>query len=346
MPTETWPTFSTLWDEGYRRVLTLRAIGVSSPRSGVRVVLRWIAISTAPPAIALVTIGLDRSVPDETRVGTMIFLATLAVFNSGIFASAAFAWNYVRLRSASIDHFFAESPDWRRATLPIERAYSLGLQLKISLAVAALPPVAMVILDRPKGPGYWTATLAGSFTSFFLANVLLSLVVCPLLILRLGRVTGLRWRWNDPARTPAIRTLASAYGYAAIFVGLAALGVTLPGLFGSPLLSRALPISYALLLVLALYVGAVTQWSAARTVRRVRLQMLDRLVSNSVLESSDSGPAVEEIWAHGNGVESETLEAYSQIAAGRNLPYTSTTVVEYFVVVIGGLASFALQTFR
>lgn len=346
MRSEGWSSFSDFWNEGYVRVLALRVLGAQPGPGGARLLLRWFVLSTTPPAAGLAAVFVANSVLPGDRQSATVFVATLTLFNAGILASAVLAWGYVRIRATIIDDFFAESSDWATVIRPLADCYSQRLQLGLSGGAAAVPLLLTALLDLAPNSGQWIVAVVGAYTTFFMANVILWLLVCPRLILRLWRASDLCWRWNDPARTPAIRVLASAYGYAAIFVGFAALGVTLPGLFGSNLLVSVLPVSYGLLLLLALYVGAVTQWGAARTVRRVRLQMLDTLVKGTVLEGPDVHPAVEEIWRHGDGVESETLEAYAQIASGRNLPYTSTTVVEYFFVVATSLVSFLFQIVR
>lgn len=185
-------------------------------------------------------------------------------------------------------------------------------------------------------------------------SVLLWLVVTPTVVLQLNRSGHLNWRILDPARTPGIRALASGYMYSAIFVGLAALAVVAPTIFGYDFLATTVPVGlsqipvlsllFALFLGLAVWVGASTQFRLSHLVRQVRLQTMDYLSGDPSLPlsrrryvlPSQVNLAVKRL------DETSLLQLYGSVGTAPNLPYGTVVVVEYIGVLFGALIAYLI----
>jgi hypothetical protein len=259
-----------------------------------------------------------------------------------MFAAAAMAWAFPLRRLDTIDDVIRSSADRDRIVAPVRKGYGFW-QTTLPLGSAAVP-IALLATAGDFTARNIAMTANYAWTMFFLGNVSYWLIVPPLMVIRMRKCSDLALRWNDPARTPGIRTLSEGYAYPALFLALGALAVTLPGLLGNaPLLGTYQPYLYGILLALSLWVGALTQLVIFVIIRRYRLRLLDTLAGAESYRLSEGHVA--EIFERVRITEAApiTLAAYNSIAGAPGLPYGTSLIVQYAAALVGSLVGFLLQ---
>ncbi|MBL7628690.1 hypothetical protein I7412_16335 [Frankia sp. CN6] len=272
----------------------------------------------------------------------LLLFALLGTVNGGMLGAASLAWTFPLRRLGTIDDLIRESAHRDRIVSPVLRGYGFW-QASLPIAAAVIPFIVLLMRgDFDARNIAITANLAWSM--LFLGNVSYWLIVPPIMAILMRKCTDLSLRWNDPARTPGIRTLSEGYAYSAIFLALGAFAVTLPGLFGgSPLLGSYLPYLYGLLLGLSLWVGAFTQFMLFTITRRFRLRMMDTLAGNDayLLSEVRATEIFEKVRASENAPS--TRAAYDMFAGAPSLPYGTGLIVQYAAAIFGSVVGFLLQ---
>lgn len=345
-PPREWSGFSDAWHHAYDRIYTIRIIRQGLPASRIArthpsAVARWLGLSFGPSTAAIAIL----LVADRSHLRTDIaFLALLGVTNAGMFAAASLAWGYALRRAWTIDDLIRPAPIRDKIGGVIELAVRHRWQAPMPILFGTIPWIVFAIEFDGRN---WSSLrfilllLTVTWTGLILGNDSYWLLVPPWLVIKLRSCRELAFRWNDPARTPGIRTFSEGYAYSAMFLALGAAGVTLPGLLGYDLFGPSLPYLYGLLLTLSLWVGVATQATIYSMVRRFRLAVLDELASNRrfLLTEKESITLVDQL----RGDPSVALTVYGSIAASPGLPYGTALVVQYLAAVIGSVVGFLLQ---
>jgi hypothetical protein len=339
---EGWTGFSAAWARGCREIFAIRLVrGRADPRLRVRgrpgTLIRWLGLSYGP---CLLSLPLPLGAEAGRRAGLLLLLGTI---NAGMFAAASLAWGYVLRRADTVDELLGPCPRRDNVAALIQRAIDRRRQAALPAALGLLP---WVVASFTNPSGLSDVAELGlmvnvTWTLFLFGNVGYWLIVPPLVVIRIRSWTSLAMRWNDPARTPGIRTLSEGYAYSALFLALAALAVTIPGLSGVPLFDPYLPYLYATLLGLSLWVGVVTQVVIYAMVRRFRLALLDRLAFDDGLVLTEDRAS--EVTNRNVPALSDTLTIYGSIAGAPGLPYGTALVVQYVAALVGSIVGFLLQ---
>lgn len=340
--TPDWAGFSVAWRRGFAEILAIRLVrGQADPRERLgrrpATLLRWLGLAYGP---VLISLALPLGAAPGRRAALLILLGSI---NAGMFAAAALAWRYALTRASTIDDLLRPCPDREAVPGIIHRAVEQRWQVAVATLVALLPWVVPILAATPpwSEPASFVLVVNLTWTMFLLGNVSYWLVVPPVMVLRIRSWQTLAIRWNDPARTPGVRTFSEGYAYAALFLALAALAVTLPGALGTPLFGPYLPFLYALLIALSAWVGVVTQAAIYGLVRRYRLRLLDELARGSdfVVPENRTGEIANRIGPDTSGA----LAVYGSIASAPGLPYGTALVVQYVAALVGSFAGLLLQ---
>ena len=160
------------------------------------------------------------------------------------------------------------------------------------------------------------------------SNAIYWLLVTPSIAYRM-KFLDLKLRWNDPARTPGIRSLAEGYLTTSFFLALAAVAAWLPPLIHHPLVSSTV-VKYFLvfIFVLNLWVSVGPQMSIFIIVRRkklLELDLLDQLYPDpDGLEGRRSNLEKYEVYT----------SSYASITDAPHLPYGTSVIVQFVVLLI------------
>ncbi|WP_157734899.1 hypothetical protein [Pseudofrankia inefficax] len=273
----------------------------------------------------------------------LLLFALLGTVNGGMLGAASLAWTFPLRRLDTIDDLIRSSTHRERIISPVLRGY--GIWQAAPPVVAAAIPVVILLARGDFAARNVAIAVNLAWSMSFLGNVGYWLIVPPIMVIFMRRCTDLSLRWNDPARTPGVRTLSEGYAYSAIFLALGALAVTLPGLFVSArLFAGYLPYLYGLLLGLSLWVGAFTQFMIFTITRRFRLSVMDALVEGDAYQLSEAR-AMEEIFEKVRVSENSpsTRAAYDMLAEAPSLPYGTGLIVQYATAILGSVVGFLLQ---
>ena len=305
-------------------------------------VLRLMALSYGP---GLLTVALSRAAVGGTwnlSGEDLLLFALLGTVNGGMLGAASLAWTFPLRRLGTIDDLIRSSTHRDRIVSPVLRGY--GVWQAVPPIAAAAIPIAILLARGDLGTRHVAIAVNLAWSMSFLGNVSYWLIVPPIMVIIMRKCTDLSLRWNDPARTPGIRTLSEGYAYSAIFLALAAFAVTLPGLLGkAPLPGKYLPYLYGLLLGLSLWVGAFTQFMLFTITRRFRLRMMDTLAGGDAYQLSEARAAeiFEKVRVSENSPS--TRAAYDMLAEAPSLPYGTGLIVQYATAILGSVVGFLLQ---
>jgi hypothetical protein len=272
----------------------------------------------------------------------LLLLALLGTVNGGMLGAASLAWSFPLRRLSTVDDLIRSSAHRDRIVSPILRGY--GIWQAVPPVVAAAIPIVILLARGHRSARNVAITVNLAWSMSFLGNVSYWLIVPPIMVIFMRKCADLTLRWNDPARTPGVRTLSEGYAYSAIFLALGAFAVTLPGLFDkAPMLGRYLPYLYGLLLGLSLWVGAFTQFMIYTIIRRFRLHMMDTLAGGDAYQLSEARAA--EIFGKVRVSENSpsTRAAYDMFAQAPSLPYGTGLIVQYATAILGSVVGFLLQ---
>jgi len=341
-----WTGFSDTWLLGFRRIYAIFIVrGNRDPhRTAVRspwAMLRLVALSFGPGIVTTVVSKMPAGHSWRISGDDVLLFALLGTVSGGMLGAASLAWSFPLARLGTIDDLIRGSAHRDRIVSPVLRGY--GIWQSFPPVVAAAIPVVVLLARDDLNARNVVLTVNLSWAMSFLGNVSYWLIVPPIMVIVMRKCTDLKLRWNDPARTPGIRTLSEGYAYSAIFLALGAFAVTLPGLFGDALLGGYLPYLYGWLLGLSLWVGALTQFMLFTITRRFRLLMMDTLVGGDTYLLSEGSAT--EIFEKVRISESSpsTRAAYDTLAEAPTLPYGTGLIVQYATAVFGSVVGFLLQ---
>jgi len=349
-PKPEWSGFSDAWHKGYQEIYAIRfSRGRVDPKSDARksrsTLVRWLGLSYGPPvvaALALISAG-DKGGNLGDRVSLLLLLGTI---NAGMFAAAVLAWGFALRRAATIDDLLRPCAARDRVVAVIHKGVMHTRQAALPLTLALVPPVLASSLGKPQSWSELAFVLLvanATLTMALLGNVSYWLIVPPIMVVRMHKCHEMMLRWNDPARTPGIRTFSEGYAYPALFLAMGALAVTVPGLLHHPLFGAYLPYLYGWLLALSLWVGVMTQLTIYRIVRRFRLRVLDELTSpDDFMLPEDQLPEIP-VRIRSRADMSTTLSVYGSVAGAPGLPYGTALVVQYLAAVVGSVFGYLLQ---
>jgi hypothetical protein len=341
-----WVGFSDVWRKGLKGIYTIRLVRRSLP-TGESVIRHrshlawWLLLSYGP---SLVTLGVLTHWPSPDRVALLLVLGTV---NAGTFAAAALAWTYALNRADAIDALLRPCANRDKVVGVIGRAVEHDRQAIPVIAAAALP----WIINAANG-GFAShqviphvlLLLNITWTLVLTVNDSYWLIVPPLIAVRMLQCHDIRLRWNDPARTDGMRVLSEGFAYPALFVALAALAVTVPGLTDHAIFGAYLPYLFAWLFILSLWNGAFTQACLYIIVRRFKLRILDELASDGrlMLSAAQAGD-IHNILADGRNIP-DRVSVYQVISTSPGLPFGTGSMVQYVAALGGSLAGFLLQS--
>ncbi|KPM52518.1 hypothetical protein ACG83_29790 [Frankia sp. R43] len=344
---DSWSGFSDAWLLGFRRIYAIFLVrGNRDPgRTAIRspwAILRLMVLSYGP---GLLTVAVASTAVGGTwglSSDDLLLLALLGTVNGGMLGAASLAWSFPLQRLSTVDDLIRSSAHRDRIVSPVLRGYGIW-QATLPVAAAAIPVIILLTQDSHTARNIAiTVNLVWSMS--FLGNVSYWLIVPPIMAIFMRKCADLSLRWNDPARTPGVRTLSEGYAYSAIFLALAAFTVTLPGLFDkAPTLGRYLPYLYGLLLGLSLWVGAFTQFMLFTIIRRFRLSMMDALTGSDTYQLSEARAMeiLERVRVSENSPS--TRAAYEMFAEAPSLPYGTGLIVQYATAILGSVVGFLLQ---
>lgn len=342
-----WSGFSDAWLLGFRRIYAIFVVrGNRDPhRTAIRspwAVLRLLSLAYAP---SLLTVAISSAVTGRTwdlSSEDLLLLALLGTVNGGMLGAASLAWSFPLRRLSTVDDLIRGSALRDRIVSPVLRGY--GIWQAVPPVVAAAIPVIILLAHGDHTARNIAITINLAWSMSFLGNVSYWLVVPPIMVILMRKRADLSLRWNDPARTPGVRTLSEGYAYSAIFLALAAFTVTLPGLIDkAPTLGKYLPYLYGLLLGLSLWVGAFTQFMIFAIIRRFRLRMMDTLAGGEAYQLSEIRAT--EIFEKVRVSEESpsTRATYDMFAGAPSLPYGTGLIVQYATAILGSVVGFLLQ---
>lgn len=337
-----WSGFSDVWQAGWREIIALRMLRTRSGQMlapSPKTWTKWVALSTWPLPVLLLTKFALAHFGIRFYARDWYLVAILALTNLGMFGAAVRAWDYALQKSATIDAFIASSPNRDDIVRPIRTGLKLPVQLILPMTFGCVPVVVYVwnLVFRHLQPGRGFVLMVEFCWSMFLyGNVTWWLLVPPFVIWRIRRAKDLEFRWHDPARTPGVRTLAEGFGNTAIYLGLAAIIVTIPRyLLPRTSVSHFIPALYIALFVTSIWVGLATQVALYLIVRKAKLEELDRISSTLIRPTSLHYRDWDDIGNH--------LSSYSIVSSSTILPYGSSSVLQFGTAVVGAVAGFLLQ---
>ena len=228
----------------------------------------------------------------------------------------------------------------------IDRAVEHNRQAILPLLLASLPWLIAGVVGGFSTPALfpfvllllnitWTLTLVGN-TSYWL-------LVPPIMAIRMLSCRDMALRWNDPAHTEGIRTFSEGYAFPALFLALGALAVTVPGLVDRSLFGTYLLYLYGWLLILALWVGVLTQLCIYTIIRRFKLSILDVLAAQEGYMIPESRTAEFLALVEGRPDLTDSLALYNVVAAAPGLPFGTAVVVPYVAAIVGSVVGILLQ---
>lgn len=344
--TDPWRGFSDAWHRGFQEIFAIRLsrgadVGVQA-RTRVTTYVRWLGLAYMPVLINILLITL-RAPASDRRTSTLTLLALLGTVNAGMFAAAVLAWGYAVGRAGTIDDLIRPCRDRDRIAAVIDKAVDFRRQIALPTLFAALPFIIALTAGREglrTTPFPALVVINVAWSMFWLGNVSYWLLVAPLLLVRLRHSDQLALRWNDPARTPGVRTFAEGFTYPALFIALGAFAVTVPRLFDLELFGVFLPVIYGWLILLSLWVGVATQVNLYLIIRRYKLRVLDELcAARSFTVAEDETRIIPRRLRRTPSTLPTVLACYDTVAAAPILPYGTGLVVNYVAAVLGGIIS-------
>ncbi|WIM98929.1 hypothetical protein ACTOB_002551 [Actinoplanes oblitus] len=338
-----WSGFSDAFHRGWQEILVLKLLR-NVRRGEPRTWLPWLLASAGPLVLALLLPLLPFGWACSWSSIRWDLLEILALLNGGALAAAALAWSFAMKNGASVDALLSTCAVRDSAMRPVYRAMSVRAQLVLPLGLALIPLGVLLdgLLRGRADLVFCYECLAVAWTLLIVGNDIWWLLVPPLIIIRIAGRDDLNLIWHDPARTPGIRTFAEGYGFSALFLIAGAVFVVLPGVPWHPLFDNAFAKwVYAALLLLSLWIGAMTQTLIYMLTRRKKLAVMRYMeVDQDLLWPQERFMRP----ARRNTTElADSLTAYAAVAAAPNLPYGSAVVVQYVAAVVGSVVGFILQ---
>jgi hypothetical protein len=343
-----WRGFTEVWTRGFREIYT---VWLPRGRSDVSTTAigRWktwvrrLGSAYGPPVISILVLVASRTrsfSSDHT-----LLLLVLGTINGGMFAGAVVAWKYALRKAHTLDDLLEPCSNREDLVRVIGVALRHRYQALLPLVFATFPWIVLLVSDSPwlRSPTGLLVLVNGTWSLSLLGSVSYWLIVPPVVVIRLRGSRELRLRWNDPARTAGIRTLSEGYAFPAVFLALAALAVTLPGVFDHPVFGGLLPFLFLWLIALSLWVGVATQLSLYAIVRRYRLRVLDEFAADSGLLLAEDQSASLPARVRQDQDLGAMLTVYGSVAGAPGLPYGTALVAQYVAAVIGSVVGFLLQ---
>jgi len=328
--------FALVWARGYDNVVVLLLLRrrQDRPTSGVVTasarrgsVPRWLTYWITPMIAGGVLSLTDQSL-NKTQ---WIVLVSLCLLTGGGLGAAFVSWTYAAARGRSIAALAPARRTSRALFGFIEPAYRKRLQLGLAIPVAAVSMgwISVQPLSGGSTAGRLLIVATSLITTIVIANDVYWLITAPLIAYFMLKPVPLDLRWNDPARTPGIRTLSEGYMFAASMLALAAVGVTLPGLLGAPILGDSLKYIYMVLIGLSVWVGVGTQVVTYGVIRRNRLHQLDILARAWKPHLKHEPNFAREPFDTVN----DYTAAYAVVAQSPALPFGAGVVLQYAIAV-------------
>ncbi|MEV6343798.1 hypothetical protein [Actinoplanes sp. NPDC051851] len=345
-PGRRWSGFSEAFRRGQREILVLRLVrGVRRGSPGTWA--PWVFFSVAPlvmaAALPVIVPALPFGLACPWRSIDWGLLSLLTMINFGVFAAASLAWNFGLKHGESIDNLLSTCAVRDLAMRPVHWAMSVPVQSIFPAAFAMVPLgyfVKGLMTGRQDVP-YYADCLAAAWTMLIVGNDVWWLVIPPLIIVRIRDRDDLNLLWHDPARTPGIRTFAEGYGYSSAILIAGALVIVVPEVPWHPLVSEFVRWIYPTLLILSLWIGAMTQTLIYMLNRRKKLRVLRYLeVDQELLRPR---PGLLRRAGRNTQELADSLTAYAVVAAAPNLPYGSAVVAQYAAAVVGSALGFFFQ---
>lgn len=222
-----WAGFSEAWRRGFREIYAIRlSRGQGDPGEEARkqkaTWIRWLGLAFGLPILTIVILTCFHTHGDH--LGDRIaLLLLLGVINGGMFAAAVLAWGFALQRSHTIDDLLRPCTNRDRVVEVIHQGVTHKYQASLPAIFATIPAILSIVQGLPHQwtyLGFVLLTANAVFTMALLGNVSYWLIVPPIMVLRMHSCSEMMFRWNDPARTPGIRTFAEGYAYPALFLAM------------------------------------------------------------------------------------------------------------------------------
>ncbi|MBV9141830.1 MAG: hypothetical protein JO115_13085 [Pseudonocardiales bacterium] len=276
----------------------------------------------------------------------LIWFAGFGIVDALMLLAAVTAWTFAAERMYLVDAILNRSPARASVTRWFAKALSYRRQSIPSIAGATLAPTYLATIQSQLGVIMQvrpTSFLMVSWTGFIGGNVLYWLWVTANVPKRLQRCPQLSLRWHDPASTPGLRLLADGYFLSALFllagvIAISVLGFWLPRTIDVPVLLWLLYWFFALSVLTSLRITVVPFYWIWLIITRAKVRTLNHIAAQldfpKLYTSAKLPTTVREL-----------IIVYQAIAASQNLPFRTSTMVQYQTALAGSVVAFVISQF-
>lgn len=277
-----------------------------------------------------------------TRGYAMLWIGGFGASVALMLIAAKATWEYATERAELFDDIVCQSPERESINRWFNGYLALRRQLILPVAGAVGGPI-YLYLTRAQ----FVHTVAIGFPSYVLlswvsfvgGNDVYWLFVATGLPKRIKRCTNLKLRWQDPASTPGLRLLADSYAISASFllagvVSISVLGFVVPRVLSSQVLLYTLYAFFVVSVCTTIRVAIVPLLWTRRIIvasKRSSLTTIDAMMP--ALDGKSSLP-----FEYIDKVSS----VYSTLANTPDLPFSTSTVVQYSAGLVGSNLVFLL----
>lgn len=246
------------------------------------------------------------------------------------------AWTYLFRRARLVDDVLRYSPDrWstRRAVMANMRPARQAVPMAVISGAALL----YLVMFRTQQTSL-TSYLCAAWTTAVGVNATHWLYIVTGVARRIYRCRDLNLRWQDPASTPGMRTLAEGYGVSALFllagvVTIAVMAFWLPDSIDRANTRLVFDVVFGVAVLLSFRVGPYAffwLYAVIRRDKRRTLAVIQQRMPDLRRLAATGAPAPDLGWS----------EAYRMVNSAADLPFRTSIFVQYSAVLLGAVLAF------
>lgn len=340
-------TVGSAWHSGYERIFILKMVRAKAtffrPSKATALTIALCILVSSTPAIInqlLLALGAPVALGRETE---MKWLWGFAAINFIVLLASIGAWTVVARRTADLDHLVNDTRDAALVSRWLNRKLSFVLQAPPPVFSAIAGATFIYLVQEPLSP-FLQISLASYlsviWTSFIAGNSLYWLYVAPGMVSVIARCDQLHLWWQNPAMTPALRALSDGLAFSATAVLAGGMSVTFLGFYGpqtvqAPLIQVVLIGFFVVVMMSAVQVVLAPTIYIYAIIRRKKFDVLRKI--------SDEVGDLERVLKRERSYDVEFSSLFLAVAETPNLPFSTSTVVQYSAGFAATIAGFVIS---
>ncbi|MDQ0144975.1 hypothetical protein [Pseudarthrobacter niigatensis] len=340
-------TVGLAWHSGYQRIFILKMVRAQdsffTPSRATALTLALCVLVSSTPALInhlLLALNVPIALGRDTEIK---WLWGFAAIDFIVLLASVGAWTVVARRTADLDHMVSDTTDAALVSGWLNRKLSFHLQAPPPVFSAIAAVAFIYLVQEPISPFIHVSLasyLSVFWTAFIGGNSLYWLYVAPGMVSVIARCQHLHLWWQNPAMTPALRALSDGLAFSASAVLTGGICATFLGFFGPQ------TVQVPLIQVLLIGFFVVVMLSAVQVVLAPTIHiyaMIRRRKFDVLRKISDEVGDLERVLKRERTYDVEFSSLFLAVAETPNLPFSTSTVVQYSAGFAATIAGFVIS---